>query len=668
MKRTFKTMTAMVLTLMMLLSLVCVSVLADGETGVLLLSNTGIAYYDDDQAKYVTVDAEGRAAVYPSGAHLGLSWSAGGAALCDTADLVPGNVKMRLPRLSIASSTPLLNATAWDEGVSHIGADRYALIPLLKSTTSAAVGTTPSSSNTCSFSSKFTNFATSTLTLDVIKNGALWTNGHLDSVKMGFAYIDFSTPVHYTSGSSRTVYPHDVVWVDVTSTASASSGYTASKTYDAQKKVVTLDIANVFENGSHQSFNGASTSVTPANANAFVIDLKLTGDDAATYSQSGTALIYNNVVITEPAGGDDPTEPQAYVPKSFPIWTHEGTSGYTGSSVYDATSAYIYESWSPNSTLALTVKADFYPDSNVIKLPYLSPAKNGLAAQTNLPEGVTTVDGNRYRMMPLATAGNGYPNTSLTFKNISNSMFDWSKGYITFEALKGASYGGLRPKIENFKVGLAHLDYTNYTVSYSGNKAYRTDIAWYDITDQVVALAGYNKTLSWDEQHGLITVNVSDILASTNHQYLHGATAENCTVNADNANAFVLGITMVDGQEDFFQSSQYLLMFDDVIIHETPPVTEFGFSGSIENGVALSCPKNYGTEITPVVVIAYYDQGTLTDLTIDTDLTIGAGEEDAINTYLIGSVEPYDSVKVFAFDSFATMKPLCPCFSENVGE
>ena len=666
MKRTFKTMTAMVLTLMMLLSLVCVSVMADGATGVIVLSNTAIANYDDSQSAFVTVDADGRAAIYTSGGHLGIGWSAGGGALCDAADLQPGNVKMRLPRLSLSSVTPLLKATAWDEGVDHIGADRYAIIPFLTSTTSSPTGTTPSSGNTCAFSSKFTNFANATLSVDVIRNGALWTNGHLDSVKMGFAYMDFGTPLHYTSGSSRTVYPYDVVWVDVTAPVSAAGTYTTTKTYDAQKNVVTLDIANVFENGTHQSFNSATTSVTPANANAFFIDLKLTGDDVATYNLSGTSLIYNNIVITEPSSSGDPTEPQAYVPKSIPLWTHRGTSGYEGASAYTG-NAFTYESWNPDSTLAAVVKADFYNTADT-KLAYLSMAKNGLSSQTDLPEGVTPVDGNRYRMMPLTSPGNSSPNTSLTFKNITNTQFNWANGYITFEALKGASYSGLRANIANFKVGLAHLDYANGMTSYSSNKVYPTDIAWLDITDQVIALNSYAKASSWAEQKKLITVNVSDILASTDHQYLHGATAQNCAVTADNANAFVLGVTMADGKEDFFQGSTFLLMFDEVTLHETPPVTEFGFSGSIENGVALSCPKNYGTEITPVVVIAYYDQGALTDLTIDTDLTIGAGEEEALNTYLIGSVEPYDSVKVFAFDSFATMKPLCSCFSETVGE
>ena len=144
MKRKFRAVASAMLALSMMISAFGAA-MAQGGTSTVILSSEGLN----------ASDQTGRDAVYTGGAYLSSNWNAGGAALGDPASVSPGNVAMKLARVSLASSTPLLAATAWDEGVTHIGADRYVLLPLLK--TSTGPGTAPSSSNTSKFSDKFSN-------------------------------------------------------------------------------------------------------------------------------------------------------------------------------------------------------------------------------------------------------------------------------------------------------------------------------------------------------------------------------------------------------------------------------------------------------------------------------------------------------------------------------
>lgn len=318
-----------------------------------------------------------------------------------------------------------------------------------------------------------------------------------------------------------------------------------------------------------------------------------------------------------------------------------------------------YYNWNQHSTTTTYVTSKNAESREVYYIGVDTPPVGKKTAST---DGLTEMDAERFRLIPLVSSG-----STLSKKAFSEHVADFADANITVDVAKGSSYWANVSKFSAFKIGLAYVDFNaenkpTYTYSSGTVSVYPTDIAWLDITESVTALPSYNLTSSWYTAKTNVSVSVKNIIASTDHKYIHGATAETCSVTAENANAIVFGIVMSTGNETAVISSSNVLQYDNLCIEM--PDAEFALSGSASDGVTLTATNPTKAAITPTVITAYYKGNSLVAAVPDKAFTISAGAVNSTKTYTISDSYDYDKVKVIVIDGYDTLTPLCENFEE----
>ena len=632
-----------------------------------LIGAIAVAEGDSTAVTFFSTEGVADPSTYTSNAYLYSRWNAESSVVGNTASMNFSDGARTVTTMSLAqASTYLYNMHDADEAVTPIDENRYLVMPLLK------VGTaTPNNTNKAVFGDKIPDFENSIISFDFIKGAtALVTGSKFTSIQMGLAYVDYSKSYTYQRNGQTTkqyVYATDMALIDITDEFPDynTTRYTASKAYDDLKTEMAFSVSNIINNGTHKYINGTTNEPLSAeNANAVVFNIVL---NDATYYVGGNSMLINNIAITPDEASVTPTPvptPEPVKPDGLLLWSRKGVASSTSydADTYADKKVYVYNTWNPMSTATGTNSGNIWSSKDVFT--YISLGKSVLANATAMDDAVTPSDADRYRILPLANAGAGSENK----KSFSDyySVADMEESYLKLDMIKGGGFPAIAKDGDNpykaFKLGLAYVDYntvSNYT-SGSVRNAYATDISWIDITEEVEALNEFpanHAELDWDDYKTEVSIPMADIINNGTHKYIHGATADN-PITFENANAVVIGIEL----ENDSNPSGMMLYFDNLRIEKAVDTT-FAFSGSVANGVKLSARNEGSKAITPVVVFAYYKDGLLVDVKIDKSFTVAANSEGE-NSYQPSSSQAFDHVAVMAFESFDTLKPLCPKFYE----
>ena len=559
------------------------------------------------------------------------------------------------------------------DGAEPLGKNRYRLLPLIDSGSGTSVSQTISKDTAHAFSEYVNDFENATITLDMLKGSSYSTANleHIDSFRLGLAYMDYDHPV--TAYTNSTVYYTDIVWYDITTDVKALKGHSKSTSWKDVKTNVSVDVSDILA-ADHVRINGATAencTVTAENANTFVLGIEFK-DGSETYAATGHQLYFDNInispkgaIATEeptPEPTEEPTEaPAPTLAPGTKLMIASSNGSYDG--IYDGVWGYRVYNW--GSTLYADVVGAATVSSDDKSAAFtLNPSKSGLSTLTEAtaPAGVTPIEASRYRLIPLLTNGNNsvaglYAHTFM--EKIPD--FGAEDQYLSVDMLKAPGYPNVKDHVDKYKIGLAFIDYEKGGVIAGGSvKVFPTDIAWYDITDEVLALNYRDVSKTWDAQKKTISVKISDILESPDHQYVHGNPGD---ITADNANAVVFGFEIAD-KTWFYGNGNKTLAYDDLRIDAIPaPAASFSFTGSIAEGVKLTADNPGGKDIVPVIVAAYYKGSQLVDVKIDRSFTASAGgSSEKICT--IESEADYDSVSVMALETLDNIKPLCASFHE----
>ena len=557
------------------------------------------------------------------------------------------------------------------DGAEPLGKNRYRLMPFIDSGSGASVSQTVSQATAHAFSEYVEDMANAKITLDMLKGSSYnATNlAKIQSFRLGLAYMDYDHPV--TAYTNSTVYYTDIAWYDITTDVAALKGYSSGSAWKDLKTEVEVKVSDILA-ADHVRINGATAencTVTAENANAFVLGIVFK-DANATDAAAGHQVYFDNINIGTggSSGTDDPIvppeeDPTPTIPARAPYTklmintTYETVEGFDEASLYDG--VYGYRSYNWGSTLhADRASAATNLSKDGWTAFTLNPTKNALGnlAADSAPEGVSTIEESRYRIIPLLTYGTNsvIQGNAHTF---SEKIVDFGADdqYLSFDMIKANGYGNSSSFITKYKVGLAFIDYEAGGIVVSGSiKVYPTDIAWYDITTAVQALNSNNSSVNWSELKKTISVKVSDILDSADHQYLHGEPGD---LTADNANAVVFGFEMPDTTKSI--GSNKTLAFDDLRI-DTP---YYDVSGSVAGGVTVKA-YDPSQNIAPLVVAAYYNNDILTTITVDKTVTANAGVMRE-KSYTVASDSPFDRVTYMMLDSLSGLKPLCESLKAN---